>query len=271
MELTSLIVSCSIKVDYALELLGNNIASYPNAVKIVKMFGFLQDRLKEEIGYKIHITRSLCPDVANVEDVVIKEVGVNTDEVLKENRGVFYAVDKECLTEVIVKVDAKTQVKKKYANKEVQTTKAQVVYSVYKNNSSSNIDLNAFTSITTNPRNETECEELYTKTIIEPKINLVGQQRNEAVGNVTMKAPLLRNKSEIFERSTSLKKGERKRHIDKNTKKLTKKRNHTHIYLVPKKQKGSNDTTVHSRPFTAPKKYMSLNKLKHTPLQHVIY
>jgi len=152
-DLTNLIVSCSVKIDYALELMQNannngNCDVKQIQQKVIKTLAFLQDRLKEELGYKVKLFSTdpflqagkpheesenvVVTESANVPNGI--EVGVNTtDDLLRKyNVKPFYTVDRYIMTEPVLRKDAKTQVKKECVNVEIQTNKILPIYSVYR-------------------------------------------------------------------------------------------------------------------------------------------
>jgi len=109
-ELRNLVATYLIKLNSVIELLENDIEANPYAGKIIRIFRFLQDRIKEELGPELN---QILPShdiikIFNTEEEVCetKEVGINTD--------LGYSLESSnCVIEIDKKKDIKIQVREK--------------------------------------------------------------------------------------------------------------------------------------------------------------
>lgn len=192
-ELTNLLVNCSVKIDSTIELLNDSLRKYPEAGRIIQMLSFLQDRLKEEVGFTIKIAEPKHSPVLASENMQIPSHFHTISDVHNDNATFKEKKEQETtpsiprqskkrrinygtLTDNLEVICECIQTDRDVASTGVQTSKVQVVYSSFKNGL-----LESFASVNEISKDMSEPKEAFEQPEIVPTEIMFSKQEEEPV------------------------------------------------------------------------------------------
>jgi len=231
-NLKSLMTNCLIKVNCAISFLGRDTAIQSQTLKVIKIFSFLQNRLKEEIGpdLSFSLQRDIKDCMKELEEVhELKNVGINTE--LTSSQVQFSETDSNCTIEMIEMKNVKLQVGESNTTNEVKNNPFTVFR--LKGSEMNNV-----------PRYKIEIEEVKLGEVVKDKSkSLVG-----------------RNESHRMERSLSVKKNVRTQLISRFNQNLLKGNNKVVFKNINKLSKLANTTPIKNpKDLSPPKRFPYYN------------